>query len=68
MINVDEHFGVNAGKVWDALSKHGALSAGRICEVAELEDRDVRAALGWLGREGKIRIEKDQNHFMYSLA
>lgn len=68
MINVEELFGNNAGKVWEALSKNGTMNAGKICEVAELEEHEVRTALGWLGREGKIRIEKEKNRYLYSLA
>ena len=68
MVSAEELFGVHAGKVWEALSRNGAMTAGRLCEAAELEEHEVRAALGWLGREGKLRIEKEHSHYTYSLA
>jgi DNA-binding transcriptional regulator PaaX len=68
MISAKELFGANAGKVWDALSRNGSMNAGKLTEVTELEEHEVRAALGWLGREGKLRIEKEHNHYLYALA
>ena len=67
MVQVEEFFGEDAGKVWTALKSHGPMSAAKIGEVAELEEREVRGALGWLGHERKIKIEKNQNNYIYSL-
>ena len=67
MINCEDFFGMNAGKVWSALKNNGPMTASKICEVAELEEHNVRGALGWLGREGKLRIEKNHKNYVYSL-
>ncbi len=67
MIPVEEFFGIDAGKIWQALKEHGPMSAAKIGEVAELEEREVRGALGWLGHERKIKIDKTQNNFVYAL-
>ena len=58
MITSEEFFGPSAGKIWEALKNNGPLTASKLCEVTELQEREVRSALGWLGREGKLNIEK----------
>jgi predicted transcriptional regulator len=67
MVSAEEHFGVHAGKVWEALKANGPMTIGKMSEVLELEDHDIKGALGWLGREGKLDIEKQHNHFVFSL-
>jgi len=52
----EEIFGINAGKVWKILKNSGPLSARDIANKTGLKITDVYAALGWLGREGKIEI------------
>jgi hypothetical protein len=60
-------FGVNAGKVWGVLKK-GPLSAEVIARETKLGLNDVFGALGWLGREGKIKIMKDARGILYKLT
>jgi len=68
MVSAEEFFGANAGKVWVALRNSGPMTAAKICEVAEIEEHDVRGALGWLGREGKLHIEKNHKNYVYSVT
>jgi DNA-binding transcriptional regulator PaaX len=68
MVTSEEFFGPNAGKIWAALKNNGPMSAAKLSEVAELEEREVRGALGWLGREGKLNIEKNHKSYVYSLT
>ena len=56
----EEYFGINAGKVWHALKKHGELGAKEIAGKTELKITEVFGALGWLGREGKLNINMDE--------
>jgi hypothetical protein len=67
-MKVEEVFGVNAGKVWNALKNKGALSAAAIAKETQLKANDVFAALGWLGREGKIEIINDKKGVLYKLV
>lgn len=55
----EEFFGFNAGKVWQALSKNKKpLTIYQIMKSTKLKREEVFGALGWLGREGKIEIQK----------
>ena len=60
---VDEIFGMNAGKVWMALHENaGGLSPEKVLSLTGLSAANAWAGLGWLAREGKMRIEN--NKFM----
>jgi len=60
-------FGANAGKVWSVLKEKGILSVGAIAKQGQLKVNEVFAALGWLGREGKIQIINDKKGIKYKL-
>jgi hypothetical protein len=68
MVTCEEIFGVNAGKVWEALKNNGPMTTAKLCEIAELEEREVRGALGWLAREGKLNIEQKHKNYVYSIV
>lgn len=51
-----EKFGINAGKVWTVLDENGKQEIKVLKKTAKLTDKDLYAALGWLGREEKITI------------
>lgn len=53
-----EQIGVNAGLVWDSLSKNGASSIKDLRKATKLKEKDLYAALGWLAREGKIAFNE----------
>ncbi len=56
--SIDELFGMNAGKVWMALHENaGGLSAEKVLSRTGLSAANAWAGLGWLAREGKLRIE-----------
>jgi hypothetical protein len=52
-------FGVNAGKVWQALNKLGTATPLMIRNETKLSTDEVYSGLGWLAREGKIAQMKD---------
>ncbi|MDE7389308.1 MAG: winged helix-turn-helix domain-containing protein [Muribaculaceae bacterium] len=52
-----EKIGTYAGQVWQALAEADALGIKQIKKITKLKDKEVFAALGWLGREGKISIQ-----------
>ena len=55
MINIEEEFGRNAGKVWHILNTQGPLGEGRLMNSSMLNENSLYAAIGWLARENKIR-------------
>lgn len=54
-----ETIGTNAGKVWTALEKKGRQNIKDVRKATKLTEKDTYAALGWLAREGKITLEKN---------
>jgi len=59
MIKVTEEFGFNAGRVWKALEMYGPLTETQLVEETSLRENELFAAVGWLARENKIRMEGD---------
>ena len=51
-----QEIGETAGKVWLALSKHGAMSVAKLVERVGGNRDVVMQAVGWLAREGKLDI------------
>ncbi len=68
MIANEEYFGTNAGKIWETLNGKGPMSFIKLCGAARLDEEKAWGALGWLGREGKIKIEKSKKAVLFSLA
>ena len=59
--------GISAGKVWKALVEAGKASATRLSEATALDRNEVQRAIGWLAREGKIRVERKGKNEFFSL-
>ena len=53
-----EKIGINAGLVWNALSK-GTLEVKALKKATKLTEKDLYAALGWLAREGKVQFTEE---------
>jgi hypothetical protein len=51
---LEQYFGENAGKIWRALNKYGALSEKKLIKVTKLKHQDVSSGIGWLAREDKV--------------
>jgi hypothetical protein len=54
MVDILEEFGLNAGRVWNALNSHGPLTDSQLMEDTSLRIYELYAAIGWLARENKI--------------
>lgn len=54
MTKVIDSFGKNAGKIWNALDKHGSMTPKNLMKKTRLDKTDFYAAVGWLARENKI--------------
>ncbi len=57
--------GKNAGIVWNILNDGQKWAYEDLKKEANLSDRDLNAAIGWLAREDKILFETDQNNEDY---
>ena len=62
-----EIIGTWAGEVWNALNEQGTLVVKQIKKATKLKEKEIYAALGWLGREGKVNIAEDEKDVMVSL-
>jgi hypothetical protein len=67
-ITVESIFGTKAGVVWEALNNNGPSTIGDIAKTTGLRRELVYAALGWLGRENKIAIERRGRAMVFSLT
>ncbi|MDD4777564.1 MAG: winged helix-turn-helix domain-containing protein [Fermentimonas sp.] len=63
-----EKFGISAGKVWSVLDENGKQEIKALKKATKLTDKDLYAALGWLGREEKIVIETEEKDIFISLS
>jgi hypothetical protein len=64
---VESIFGTKAGIVWGALHKNGPSNIGNLVKTTSLSREEVYAALGWLGRENKIIVERRGRAMVFSL-
>jgi hypothetical protein len=60
-------FGVNAGIVWKSLNLNGPMSVTDLVKATSLIPEEIYGALGWLGREDKISVEREGTVRVYSL-
>ena len=65
---IESIFGTNAGIVWEALSKNGPKNIADLVKITSLSREEVFGALGWLGRENKIELQKRGRAMVFSLS
>jgi hypothetical protein len=65
--SVDSIFGENAGVVWRFLNSNGPANIDGIVRATKLSRELVFGALGWLGRENKIIMERKGRAMIFSL-
>lgn len=66
-----EAIGAWAGLVWNALNEAQVLGTKQIKKITKLKDKELFAALGWLGREDKITIQdnpEDEKELLITLV
>lgn len=56
-----ETIGLWAGTVWTALdaAENATLTLKGLKKATKLKEKEIYAALGWLGREGKVAVAED---------
>ena len=64
---VESIFGIKAGIVWQALNQNGSSNIGDLVKSTSMSREEVYGALGWLGRENKIVVEKRGRAIVFSL-
>jgi len=64
---IESLFGTNAGIVWRALNQNGATNLANLVKTTSLSREEIHGALGWLGRENKIIVEKNGRAMVFSL-
>jgi len=63
--NLTPVVGANAGKVWNVLNVWGEVDVPTIKKLAEIDEKEIYSAVGWLARENKIYA--DEKLAKYSL-
>lgn len=63
-----ESIGTWAGEVYKALEVPRVLGMKALKKATKLKKDEIMAALGWLGREGKITIGEDDQEIIVSLV
>jgi len=66
-ITVEDIFGFKAGIVWEALNQNGPSTITDLAKSTTLSREEIFAALGWLGREGKIAVQMRGRARVFSL-
>lgn len=63
-----ETIGNNAGLVWNALAANKVMNIKALKKATKIsKEKDLYAALGWLGREGKISIDETEDDIVVTL-
>jgi len=60
--------GENAGRVYEFLRGKGQVALKTIIKETGLKSQEADRAIGWLAREGKVRITKEKTGELISLA
>ncbi len=66
-MTIESVFGKKAGIVWEALNKNGPSNIDNIVKTTGLKREEIYGALGWLGRENKISVERRGRALVFSL-
>lgn len=66
-MKIDEkNIGINAGRVWCALSKYQeAITFEELMRITDMTTIEVATAIGWLARENKIIFHEIDGAIVY---
>ena len=62
-----EKIGENAGRVYEHLRGKEKVSFNQLVKGTNLKQQEADRAIGWLAREGKIRIEQGKKEERFIL-
>ena len=55
------------GLVWNALNEVESMNFKQLKKVTKLKEKELYAAFGWLGREGKLNFAEAEGELVLSL-
>ena len=64
---IDE-IGTHAGTVWKFLEQNGESSVTALANATKLTSSQVDRAIGWLAREGKVLLRRENRKQIVCLA
>jgi DNA-binding MarR family transcriptional regulator len=64
---ITNEIGLNAGKIWNLLNEQGEHPVNEIAGKLKMSDSDLKMAIGWLSREGKIYHFVDGGEWLIGL-
>jgi hypothetical protein len=56
---MEAEIGDAAGTIWRYLEEHGETTLSRLRQGAKLPEQMVLMGIGWLAREGKLRLVRE---------
>jgi hypothetical protein len=56
---MEAEIGAAAGTIWQYLDKHGETTLSGLKRGAKLSEQVVLLGVGWLAREGKLKLVRD---------
>ncbi len=56
---MEVEIGDAAGTIWRYLDEHGETTLNRLKQGAKLPEQIVLMGIGWLAREGKLRLVRE---------
>ena len=68
MKNIINEYGINAGKIWEALNANGSLDQMKLIRNTKLKNDEFYSAVGWLARENKINRQNTTRGSIYVLG
>ena len=66
-MEMTEHVGDTAGKIWHMLNDHGPQTLAQLKKRLNGSGELVGFALGWLARENKVDIAQEKKSFKVAL-
>ena len=60
--NLTSKIGINAGRVWKVMDIWGEVNISTIGRLADMGEKEIYSALGWLAKEDKIYIGEKQTY------
>jgi hypothetical protein len=68
-VDVKTSIGGSAGEIYDALKDEGEAKANQLLNYTaeKVNSEKLHEGLGWLAKEGKIKMKKDEGDVKYSL-
>ena len=64
---MSDEIGKAAGTIWKYLEKNGEVSTYKLIKETKIKQRLADRAIGWLAREGKVKLSQESKREIISL-